>query len=91
VIPDDVQQQFHDKEVKNLINDAVVETEDLIQKNIEKLHKLADALLERESLDGEEIDKLMNGENLPPVKKGQGGNHKRSSKKAQENAVEQEG
>jgi cell division protease FtsH len=31
------------------------------------LHRLSNALLEREILDSEEIDKLMRGEELPPL------------------------
>jgi cell division protease FtsH len=39
----------------------------VLKENIDMLHALAGALLEREILDGEEIDKLMRGEQLPPV------------------------
>jgi len=33
------------------------------------LHKLSEELLEREILDGEEIDRIIRGETLPPVQK----------------------
>ena len=33
------------------------------------LHKLSAELLEREILDAEEIDRIIRGENLPPVQK----------------------
>ena len=37
--------------------------------NMDLLHKLSAELLEREILDGEEIDRIIRGENLPPVQK----------------------
>jgi cell division protease FtsH len=60
--------QLIDKEVKALVEEASKDVEKIISKNIQKLHAVANALLDRESLDGEEIDKLINGESLPPVK-----------------------
>jgi cell division protease FtsH len=33
------------------------------------LHRLSAELLEREILDGEEIDRIIRGENLPPMQK----------------------
>ena len=31
------------------------------------LHRIAKALLDRETINGEELDKIMNGEELPPL------------------------
>jgi hypothetical protein len=39
----------------------------ILRDDIETLHRLSNALLEREILDSEEIDKLIRGETLPPV------------------------
>jgi cell division protease FtsH len=39
----------------------------LLTSNMDKLHLLASALLEREILDGEEIDRILKGEKLEPV------------------------
>jgi cell division protease FtsH len=39
----------------------------ILKDNEEILHKLSLELLEREILDSEEIDKIINGEILPPV------------------------
>ncbi len=58
-----------DKEVRQLIDEAVADVEKLLKENVNALHRITKALLERESLDGEEIDKLINGEDLAPVKK----------------------
>jgi len=57
-----------DKEISKLVTDAQKRAEDLLSKNIDTLHALAKALLEREILDGEEIEKIMNGEKLEPKK-----------------------
>ncbi|MBN2416898.1 ATP-dependent zinc metalloprotease FtsH [bacterium] len=55
-----------DKEVKQLVIDADKRARTLIKNNIDTLHRLAAALLEREILDGEEIEKIFNGESLRP-------------------------
>ena len=41
----------------------------ILKENAKILHRLANALLEREILDSEEIDKIIRGEELPPVDK----------------------
>ncbi len=41
--------------------------EKILLDNIDILHRLANVLLEREILDGDEIDKLIRGEELPPL------------------------
>jgi cell division protease FtsH len=38
---------------------------DLLQRNVDKLYLLAEALLDREVLDGPEIDAIMNNGGLP--------------------------
>ncbi|MBN1560339.1 ATP-dependent zinc metalloprotease FtsH [candidate division KSB1 bacterium] len=58
-----------DKEVKVFINDAMQDVDALLTGHVDSLHRLANALLERESLDGEEINKVINGEELEPIKK----------------------
>ena len=37
------------------------------------MHRMAAALLERETLDAEDIRKIINGQELPPLKLGGGG------------------
>ena len=51
--------QAIDEEVRLIIENAAATTEKLLKNNIEKLHKLAEALLEKETLDGNDIDELM--------------------------------
>ena len=61
-----------DEEVKAIVVRGMLRSDSIIKENIEALHRLANALLEREILDGEEIDKLLRGEELPPVERKNG-------------------
>jgi len=58
-----------DAEITRIVREAEERAEKLIRENIDKLHRLANALLEREVLDGEEIDKILRGESLKPIDK----------------------
>ena len=57
-----------DQEVRNIIDRAYTRALELLKANTDKLHLLANALLEREVLDGNEMDRLLRGETLEPVK-----------------------
>jgi cell division protease FtsH len=48
-----------DEEVKKIIDEATLRAEGIIRKNMSKLKILANTLLEREILTGEEIDKIL--------------------------------
>lgn len=56
-----------DSEVKHILDAAMSTADKLLRDNIDTLHKLAEALLERETLTGADIDKVRKGEPLPPV------------------------
>jgi cell division protease FtsH len=56
-----------DLEVKKIIMSAMKRSEKILRDDVETLHRLSNALLEREILDSDEIDKLIRGEELPPV------------------------
>ena len=59
-----------DKEVRRYIDKAYAETVELIENNVDKLHLIAKALIERETLDGSELEELMEkGEISPKPKK----------------------
>jgi cell division protease FtsH len=60
-------QQKIDSEIRRLVDDAHKRALNTLRDNEDKLHALAKALLEREILDSEEIDKLMRGEELEPL------------------------
>lgn len=48
-----------DKEVRSFIEDAYAATEKLLSDNIDKLHVIAEALIERETLEADEISDLI--------------------------------
>jgi cell division protease FtsH len=56
-----------DAEVKRIISLAMKQSEKILRENMKALHRLSAALLEREILDAGEIDKVIRGEQLPPV------------------------
>ncbi len=56
-----------DYEVKKIVTAAMKRAEKILRENISTLHRLSNELLEREILDAEEINKIMRGEELPPV------------------------
>ena len=53
-----------DREVKRIINDSYDVARDILEANRELLDRVANALLEHESLDGEEINAVIAGRNL---------------------------
>lgn len=59
-----------DLEVKRILGDAYDRAKTILQDNLELLHTLSLALVDRETLTGEEVIKLINGETLAPVQNG---------------------
>jgi cell division protease FtsH len=53
-----------DSEIKRIVMECASRARHMIETNLEKLHALARALLERESLDGEEIARILR---VPPL------------------------
>ncbi len=58
-----------DAEVRRIVVEAEQKAEQLMRDNIELLHRLSKALIEREVLDADELDALIAGKTLPPVVK----------------------
>jgi cell division protease FtsH len=54
-----------DKEVARILLDSYKLAKGILAKQIDVLHRIAEALLERETLEGHEIDALVRGETLP--------------------------
>jgi cell division protease FtsH len=48
-----------DSEIKRIVIECASRARDLLETNLQRLHSLAQALLERESLDGEEIARIL--------------------------------
>ncbi len=56
-----------DEEVLKLLDEAYQAATEIVARNKDKLHALAQALLERETLDADEITAVFAGEELPPL------------------------
>ncbi|MBN1384452.1 MAG: ATP-dependent zinc metalloprotease FtsH [Elusimicrobia bacterium] len=51
-----------DEEIKKILDEAFNKSTELIKNNINKLNNLADKLIEKEILDGDELSRLLNGD-----------------------------
>ena len=56
-----------DDEIKKIISTAKQRATKILEENKDKLENLVKALIERETLNGEQIDKIMKGEQLEPI------------------------
>lgn len=56
-----------DEEVKKLVNTAYEEATSLLKKHEKKLHKLAKALIEYETLSGDEVELILKGKSLKRI------------------------
>lgn len=56
-----------DAEVKRIVEEAHERCRKLLEDNAEILHRIAQALLERETISGDDLDLLMDGKPLPPL------------------------
>jgi cell division protease FtsH len=64
---DDTAQQI-DKAVRRLVDEGYSSAYSILDQNREVMHAMAAALLDRETLDAAEIELLIQGKELPPVK-----------------------
>jgi len=62
--------QLIDAEVKRLVDDAYARARAILEERIDVLHAMAAALLERETLNSEEVLVLLNGGTLKPIEAG---------------------
>ncbi len=58
-----------DREIRRIIDECYQRAREVILANRDKLDSIANALLEREVLDGKEITMIIKGEELPPMKR----------------------
>jgi cell division protease FtsH len=56
-----------DVEIKRIVSDCAQRARQILEENLEKLHALALALLERESLDGEEVARILRAGSPSPI------------------------
>ena len=59
--------QMIDAEVKRLVDEAYARAKEILEKHIDVLHAMAAALLERETLNAEEVLTLLDGGTLKPL------------------------
>ncbi len=57
-----------DLEVRRLIDEAYQTAHSIVESNKDPMHRLAAALLERETIDAEEVRMLIEGKELPPLR-----------------------
>lgn len=70
-----------DQEIKGIVTNGLARAEKILTENMDTLHKLAGALLEREILDAQEIDAVVRGEILPPAEDRNNGKPREEEKK----------
>jgi len=58
-----------DKEVRKIIDECYVKAEKLLQANMEKLHLIANTLMDKETLDSDEFTALIEGRSVEEAKK----------------------
>ncbi len=63
-----------DEVVRTILDRAYSETTDILTANMDKLHMMANALLQYETIDVQQIDAIMDGREPGPPKDWQGGN-----------------
>jgi cell division protease FtsH len=63
--------QMIDEEITRIVRESRASAEELLKTNVDKFEKMAQYLIERETLNAEEVVKIMNGEALPPLQNGE--------------------
>ncbi len=58
-----------DKEVRKIIDESYVKAEKLLQENMDKLHLIANTLMDKETLDSDEFTALIEGHSVEEVKR----------------------
>ena len=56
-----------DSEVKKIVNEAHSRCRKLLEENLDVLHRIAQALLDRETITGADLELLMDNKELPPL------------------------
>ena len=63
--------QLVDSEIKRILDEAFAAARTVLESNTDLLETIAEALLERETLDADEIKMIARGEELPPLQSGE--------------------
>ncbi len=78
-----------DEEVRSIIEKAEARAKEILEKETDVLHRLADILLEREVLDRTEITAVMEGRELPPLRNRRRGKMQKDKAKPPEKSSDQ--
>jgi cell division protease FtsH len=79
-----------DAEVKKIVQNAYEKAKGILEQHQDIMRNLATALLERETVSGDELTKLINGETLPPFEKQPEKEPERQKPPAEERAFEEQ-
>ncbi len=63
--------QMIDSEIRKIVHEANQKAIDILTENLDLLHTTSKLLLDRETIDREELDMMIRGEELPPISKQQ--------------------
>ncbi|HNX59884.1 MAG TPA: cell division protein FtsH, partial [Spirochaetota bacterium] len=63
--------QMIDEEITSIVNSCKNRAIDILESNNDKFEKISQYLIERETLNAEEIEMVMKGEELPPLSNGE--------------------
>jgi cell division protease FtsH len=55
-----------DHEIRLIVEQNYARVQELLKGNLDTLHRISLALIEKENLTGEEVDRIIAGEELPP-------------------------
>ncbi len=75
-----------DSEIKNFVMTGYAQAEKLLRENIDTLHRVAEALLEREKLEAHEFEAIFNGQTVEDIKRKE--EEELAAKKAAKEAAE---
>jgi cell division protease FtsH len=56
-----------DEEVRRIVDEGMHRAQAILKENIELLHRMSQLLIERETLDSDELEMVVRGEELPPL------------------------
>lgn len=82
--------QLIDQEVNRIITECLADARQMLMDNFEKFDTLAKYLIERESLNAEEILLIFNGEPLPPMASIKNGNKEEHIQASADKGIEEE-
>jgi cell division protease FtsH len=56
-----------DEEVRRIVDAGMIRAQGILKEKVDLLHRMSALLIERETLDSDEIEMIINGQELPPI------------------------